>query len=141
MGQRRPGRPSVSATPSSLSAGWLQRWVVTSRTDHHGSMPDFLTVEEAARVLRIGRTVAYQLAQQFRATGGTEGLPVIALGHQLRVPRARLEQWAGAQLHATAVPSSEPTPPSTPVVAPSASRSRRPRSSRPADQAALPFTA
>jgi hypothetical protein len=59
---------------------------------------DFLTVPEAARVLRIGRTAAYELAVRFEATGGAEGLPVIRIGRQLRVPRARLEALAGAPL-------------------------------------------
>lgn len=29
-----------------------------------GGLPDFLTVEEAARLLRIGRTAAYELTRQ-----------------------------------------------------------------------------
>jgi len=51
-----------------------------------------LTVEEAARVLRIGRTTAYALAREWRATGGRSGLPVLELGRSLRVPRAALER-------------------------------------------------
>jgi hypothetical protein len=39
-------------------------------------LPEFLTVEEAAAVLRIGRTSAYLLAQRWRLTGGRSGLPV-----------------------------------------------------------------
>lgn len=54
------------------------------------NLPDFLTVVEAARVLRIGRTVAYEQAALYEATGGAEGLPVVRLGRQFRVPRARL---------------------------------------------------
>ena len=49
--------------------------------------PEVLTVEEAAAILRIGRSCAYALARQYRATGGREGLPVIKLGRHLRVPR------------------------------------------------------
>jgi excisionase family DNA binding protein len=52
----------------------------------------FLTVVEAAALLRVGRTVAYQQARQYLATGGREGLPVVRLGRQLRVPRHALEQ-------------------------------------------------
>ena len=52
--------------------------------------PEVLTVEEAAAVLRIGRSAAYALARRYRATGGREGLPVIELGRHLRVPRVGL---------------------------------------------------
>jgi helix-turn-helix protein len=52
----------------------------------------FLTVVEAAAVLRVGRTVAYQQARLYLATGGREGLPVVRLGRQLRVPRYALER-------------------------------------------------
>ena len=41
----------------------------------HGQVPDLLTVEEAAEVLRIGRTLAYQLAQTSLETNGAEGIP------------------------------------------------------------------
>jgi len=54
--------------------------------------PDFFTVEEAAHVLRIGRTAAYELARVWRKTGGREGLPVVAFGRLLRVPRAALDK-------------------------------------------------
>jgi len=53
-------------------------------------LPAVLTVEEAAAVLRISRGAAYQLARQYRCTGGREGLPVVTLGRTLRVPRAGL---------------------------------------------------
>ena len=58
-------------------------------------VPDFFRVEEAARVLRIGRTAAYELARQFLATAGASGLPVVRVGRQLRVPRHHLEVLAG----------------------------------------------
>lgn len=53
-------------------------------------LPDVLTVDEAAVVLRIGRGAAYELARRFRDSGGREGLPVVELGRSLRVPRAAL---------------------------------------------------
>ncbi|MGQ0744932.1 MAG: helix-turn-helix domain-containing protein [Acidimicrobiales bacterium] len=56
------------------------------------TLPDVLTVEEAAAVLRIGRSSAYTLARRYRATGGREGLPVIELGRHLRVPRSGLRR-------------------------------------------------
>ncbi len=55
-----------------------------------------LTVEEAARVLRIGRSLAYQLAQDYDSSGELSGLPVIRIGNCLRVPR-----WALAELVST----------------------------------------
>ena len=53
-----------------------------------------LTIEEAARVLRIGRSLAYQLAQEYKASGGMSGLPVIPVGGCLRVPRWALLELA-----------------------------------------------
>ena len=38
--------------------------------------PDFLTIEEAARVLRIGRTKAYAMSQEWRVTNGESGIKV-----------------------------------------------------------------
>jgi len=59
--------------------------------------PSLLTVTEAARLLRIGRTLAYQLATDYLRTGGTSGIPVIRVGRSsLRVPR-----WALLELVAT----------------------------------------
>jgi excisionase family DNA binding protein len=55
-------------------------------------LPAMLTVAEAARVLRIGRTLAYQLAARFLA-GDAHGLPAIRLGGCLRVPRWALIEF------------------------------------------------
>lgn len=55
-----------------------------------------LTVEEAARFMRIGRTKAYAMAREWRDSGGRSGLPTVDLGHVLRVPRWRLEQMLSA---------------------------------------------
>jgi hypothetical protein len=97
-----------------------------------------LTVEEAARVLRIGRTLAYQLARRYRATDGAEGLPVIELGNVLRVPRAKLEALVGG-------PVDDPPPPVVQLdarrVPPAAPSTRRSRSTTRNAQTALPFTA
>ena len=51
-----------------------------------------LTVVEAAEALRIGRTLAYRMARRYLASGEREGLPVIRLGSNLRVPRWALEE-------------------------------------------------
>jgi hypothetical protein len=60
-------------------------------------LPEFLTVGEAAAVLRIGRTSAYLLCKWWRVTGGESGLPVVQVGRQLRVPRAALERLTGSR--------------------------------------------
>ena len=59
------------------------------------SEPALLTVEEASRVLRIGRQLAYQLAHEYLASGGITGIPVIRFGvKNLRVPRWALVELA-----------------------------------------------
>ena len=55
-------------------------------------LPVFLRVEEAASILRISRSSAYELAHRWLATGGRTGLPVIRLGRSLRVPGAAIER-------------------------------------------------
>ena len=45
-----------------------------------------LRVEEAARVLGIGRSTVYELI-------GRRELPVIRIGRSTRIPRRRLEDW------------------------------------------------
>lgn len=62
-------------------------------------VPDLLTVDEVARVLRIGRTTAYQEVNRFMATDGREGIPVIVVGGQKRIPRVRLEAMIGGPVH------------------------------------------
>ncbi len=54
--------------------------------------PDLMTVDEAAEYLRISRTLGYQLARQYRITGGEAGLPVVQIGRCLRVPRDELAE-------------------------------------------------
>lgn len=67
-------------------------------------LPDLLTIEEAAQVLRVGRTKAYAMAQEWRATGGQSGLPVVDFGHVLRVPLCQLEAIVGGPLTAWQTP-------------------------------------
>ena len=58
-------------------------------------MPDVLTVEETADVLRIGRSAAY--------AGVRSGdIPAIRVGRKLRVPRHLLERKLGINGSATA---------------------------------------
>jgi hypothetical protein len=63
-------------------------------------IPPFLTVEEAGRLLRIGRTKAYDLAREWRATDGRSGLPVIDFGDLLRVPGPAIRRMLGVGLRA-----------------------------------------
>ena len=63
------------------------------------SSPDrpFLTVEEAAAVLGISRTLAYSLANEFLTTrSGLSVRPSRESPH--RLPRAALERWTNADL-------------------------------------------
>ena len=62
-------------------------------------LPAFLTVEEAGALLRIGRTKAYAMTREWRATDGKSGLPVVDLGDVLRVPLKALEELAGGELN------------------------------------------
>jgi hypothetical protein len=71
-----------------------------TRHTRAGELPDLLTVEEAADILRLGRTKAYAMARQWRVTGGQAGLPVLDFGNVLRVPRHALERLIGAELSA-----------------------------------------
>jgi excisionase family DNA binding protein len=107
------------------AAEQLERW------------PDFLTVEQAAAILGIGRTTAYSLARRWLATGGVEGIPTIRVGKQLRVPRARLEAWHGGPLSAP-TPLSSYALVSVDPARPSTTRTRRTRSSV---QPSFPFGA
>ena len=66
-------------------------------------VPDCLTIEEAARVLRMGRTAGYEQARIFRETNGRAGLPNFAMGGTIRVPTAALETMLGRPV--TAVPA------------------------------------
>lgn len=95
--------------------------VSTLQKDSESSVtpPDFLTVDEAARIVRIGRTTAYDIARVYEATDGAEGLPVIRLGKQLRVPRCRLEDWLGGPITWPIVndePEAVSAPPASPLV-------------------------
>lgn len=67
-------------------------------SERTGGLPALLTVEEAGVLLRIGRTKAYAMAREWRDTDGRSGLPVIDLGHVLRVPRHALEEMVGTDL-------------------------------------------
>jgi Helix-turn-helix domain len=56
-------------------------------------LPPFMTVEQAAKVLQLGRSKTYGLTVEWDRTGGKTGLPFIWIGAQKRVPRAALVQF------------------------------------------------
>ena len=59
--------------------------------DEWAELPMLLKVEEAARVLRIGRSKAYEMTTLYETSGGTQGLPCLRMGDLLRIPRFALE--------------------------------------------------
>lgn len=78
------------------------------------ALPDFLTVEEAAQVLRIGRTAAYEQTRRYEETDGEAGIPVIRVGRLMRVPRLALERWLGGPLTTPESKRQEESPASSP---------------------------
>lgn len=58
-------------------------------------LPLMLTVAEAAEVLRVSRTSAYKLAEEWRCTHGASGLPTVRLGGRIVVRRVDLAAIVG----------------------------------------------
>ena len=109
---------------------------------HRTSPPDFLTVEEAAAVLRIGRTSAYRQARRFIATNGAEGLCADRFGKQIRIPRCHLELRLGGPITWPIFADDTPAASQIASIMPAPSAQRVARSAtRPPDQDALPFSA
>ena len=122
-------------------------------------IPPFLTVEEASRLLKIGRTKAYDLTKEWRATGGRSGLPVVDLGDVLRVPGPAIERMLGTGLGAPrstavqptskannptapdpAAPGATPAPPEEPPVQPAGEPAVDPDTDAPAPSVAAART-
>ena len=61
--------------------------------DEWAALPIMLTIDEAARVLRTGRSKAYEMAATYTSSCGTQGLPVLRLGDLLRVPKFALHEY------------------------------------------------
>lgn len=53
-------------------------------------LPPFMTVEQAATVLQLGRSKTYELTVEWESSSGASGLPFVRFGSQKRVPRAAL---------------------------------------------------
>jgi hypothetical protein len=63
----------------------------------YDELPEFLTIPEAARLLRISRGAAYAAAREFRESRGCRGLPVVCVGQRsYRVPKAALVRFQDA---------------------------------------------
>ena len=94
--------PRARVSPSMRPRGLQKPEVALVESSDRSKLPEVLTVEEAAEVLRISRNTAYALARAWRDSGGREGLPVIELGRNLRVPRAGLDRLLNGDLLPTA---------------------------------------
>lgn len=107
-----------------------------------------VSVVEAADLLGVGRTKAYDMTREWRANGGESGLPVIDCSNTLRVPLHPLAEMLGVEVShlvavlrdataaepsaaESAVSAEPPTPAAPPVLepvtaaTPKATRSRR----------------
>lgn len=80
-----------------------------SVTDEWSAMPLLLKVDEAAAVLRISRSKAYEMTTVYAATNGTTGLPCLRIGDCLRVPRFALLTLVTTGHIVQLVPKTEPT--------------------------------
>jgi excisionase family DNA binding protein len=56
--------------------------------------PTFLRVREAAVILGISASAAYELVNTWLATDGQTGLPAVRLGRTIRIPRAAIDRLA-----------------------------------------------
>lgn len=61
-------------------------------------LPPFMTVEQAAEVLQLGRSKTYELTVEWERTSGASGLPFVRFGSQKRIPRAALVQMIESTL-------------------------------------------
>ena len=62
-------------------------------------VPAFLTVEQAGRLLQLGRSKSYELTVEWERTGGKAGIPFVWFGNQKRIPRDALARWVNSRLH------------------------------------------
>ena len=84
------------------------------RTIRTAEPPDFLTVAEAARLLRLGRSTAYNQCRLFQKPGGIEGIPVVCFGGPITWPILPFDE-----------PDATPTPPAAVLASMTHSQSRR----------------
>lgn len=65
-------------------------------------LPRFLTVEQAAKLLQLGRSKTYELTVEWERTKGESGIPFVWFGNQKRIPLDALMRWVDAQLNPSA---------------------------------------
>lgn len=87
--------------------------------DGWAELPLLLKVEEAARVLRIGRSKAYEMTTLYATSAGTEGLPVLRMGDVLRVPRFALYEFVTTGRIVQLIPRDEDAQDARPASKPS----------------------
>lgn len=61
-------------------------------------LPTFMTVEQAARALQLGRTTTYELTVEWETTNRRSGLPFVRFGRQKRIPREALAAYVRGRL-------------------------------------------
>lgn len=68
---------------------------IATLLERHGynEIPRFLTVPEAAKILRIGRSATYELCQQSECNG----FPSFRDGNKIRIPYNALMNWIEEQ--------------------------------------------
>jgi excisionase family DNA binding protein len=62
------------------------------------NLPRFLTVEQAGKLLQLGRSKTYELTVEWERTAGGSGIPFVWFGNQKRIPLDALMRWVDAQL-------------------------------------------
>lgn len=137
--ERSPTEPFDSARevryPPWAYGGMTRNAAPSSKSSKPTGPPAFLTVEEAAAVLRIGRTAAYLLASRWEDTSGAEGLPVVRFGRLLRVPVHELQRLAGGAIDLAPRATAATPKPTTSVAPPKPTSSNAARKPRRADDA------
>jgi excisionase family DNA binding protein len=61
-------------------------------------LPRFFTVEQAGKLLQLGRSKTYELTVEWERTEGRCGIPFVWFGNQKRIPLDALMRWVEAQL-------------------------------------------
>ena len=61
-------------------------------------LPPFLTVEQAGKLLQLGRSKTYELTVEWERSGGKSGIPFVWFGNQKRIPRDALARYVEVQL-------------------------------------------